>query len=48
MPLGLSKVFIVFIFLSIALAYATNNWKNAFVFMGVFIVFTLLWRFLTR
>ena len=48
MTLGLSVGFVIFIFLSIALGYATKNWVTGLVLMLMYIVVVLVWRFLTR
>lgn len=48
MPLGLSKLFVIFLILSIGFGYATENWKNSLVLMGGYVIFTIVWRYLTR
>lgn len=46
--LGISKSFIIFLALSIALAIGTKNWKNGFVLMGIYAVIKFVWKFLTE
>lgn len=48
MGLGLSKVFIIFLILSIALGYGTHNWVNGLVAMGIYGGVVIMWRLLTR
>lgn len=48
MPLALSPAFVIFLIFAVALGYATNNWVNGLVLMMLYIVITLIWRFLVR
>lgn len=47
MALGFSKDFILFLVLSIIIAIGTENWRNFFVFMGLYITIKIVWRILT-
>jgi len=47
MPLGFSKLFVIEIILSILFGYGTGNWMSGFVLFILFIVSTIIWRFLT-
>ncbi len=46
--LGLGKGFVIFIFLSLAIGYGTQNWIVAGQLMIAFVVVKIGWRFLTR
>ena len=48
MGLGLSKDFCLFLFLSIALAVGSSNWKNGAALMGVYAVIKVIWKLLTK
>ncbi len=46
--LGLSKSFVIFIFISIIIGYGTRSWKIGLVMISTFIVIKITWRFLTH
>jgi len=48
MTLGLSKPFIICLFISIAIGYATHNWVTIIALVLFFGTLTIIWRFLTR
>ena len=48
MGLGLSKDFVIFLFLSLALAYGSGNWKNGVTMMSVYIICKIIWKILTE
>lgn len=48
MGFGFSKAFTIFLFLSIALAIGSKNWKNGAVLMGIFAVCMIVWRLFTK
>jgi hypothetical protein len=39
-----AKSFIIFLFLSLIIGYATKNWVNALVIMGVYAGAKILWN----
>ncbi len=47
MGFGLSKTFVIFIFLSIALAVGTDNWKNGVVLLGIYAIIKVIWKLMT-
>ena len=44
---GLSKIFIIFVILSLIIGYGTENWMNAFWFIFWFAIIRTGWRILT-
>ncbi len=46
--LGLSKSFVIFLFLSIAVAYGMKTWKAGAWIMFLYIVVKITWKFFTR
>ena len=48
MGLGLSKSFTIFLFISIAIAYGTENWKNGVVFMTACCICIAIWKLMTE
>lgn len=46
--LGFGKWFVIFLFLSLAVGYGTENWLIAGQMMIGFIVIKIVWRFFTR
>lgn len=47
MGLGFSKGFVIFLFLSIAIAIGTEDWKNGAVLMAIYIICSWVWKILT-
>jgi len=45
--LGFSKDFVLFIVLSLLIGYATKNWVNGAVFLGLYIGVKIVWKILT-
>jgi hypothetical protein len=39
-----AKSFIIFLFLSLIVGYATQNWVNALVIMGLYAFFKIVWN----
>ena len=48
MVFGLSKDFCLFLFLSIALAIGSGNWKNGVALLGVYAIVKIVWKLLTK
>jgi hypothetical protein len=44
---GFSKLFVIFIFIAIAVGYGTENWYNAWIVLGVFALVRIIWKLLT-
>ena len=45
--LGFSKSFVIILFVAIAIGYATQNWHNSLVIIGVFAIIKIIWNILT-
>jgi hypothetical protein len=45
--LGFSKDFVLFIVISILIGYATENWVNGAVFLGLYAIVKIIWKILT-
>lgn len=45
--LGLSKDFVIFLFLSLAIGYGTSNWIVGVQIMVGYVVVKIVWRFFT-
>jgi len=46
--LGLGKVFVIFLFLSVMLAYSTQSIRNGVVLMAIYLTIKAIWNFLTK
>lgn len=44
---GFSKLFVIILFIAIAVGYGTQNWHNALVVIGVFAILKIIWNILT-
>jgi hypothetical protein len=44
---GFSKLFVIFIFIAIAVGYGTKNWYNTWIVLGVFALGRIIWKLLT-
>ena len=45
--LGMSKIFVIFIFISAIIGYGTKSWTNFFIVLGSFALVRLIWKLLT-
>lgn len=48
MVLGLSKIFVVMVIVSLAFGYGVENWRSGVALFIVWSILTIIWRFLTR
>lgn len=46
--LGLSKSFVIFLFLSIVVAIGSKQWKYGAALLGVYFIVKIIWNFLTK
>jgi len=44
---GFAKIFVVFIFIAVAVGYGTKSWINFFVILGAFALVRFIWKLLT-
>ena len=47
MVFGFAKIFVIFLFIAIAVAVGTENYYNGVVIIGVFAVIRIIWKLLT-
>ena len=47
MGLGFAKDFVIFLFIAVIIALATENWNNFVAVIGLYAVVKVTWRFLT-
>jgi len=44
---GFNKIFVIFIFIAIAIGYGTRSWSNFLIVLAVFGLMRFVWKLLT-
>jgi len=47
MVFGFAKIFVIFLFISVAVGIGTHSWENALSIIGAFIVIRVIWKLFT-
>lgn len=47
MVFGFSKIFVIFLIISVLIGFATKDWHNGAFLLAIYAIITIVWRILT-